>query len=83
MQTILGHDGELVADCGHTARTGFRTCEERDANTDLIAAAPGLLAALRLCKNTLGAKGGPTASERNAAIDAASAAIAKATGGAL
>jgi hypothetical protein len=47
-------------------------------NALLIAAAPDLIAALKLCKATLGALGGHLASERDEAIEAARAAIEKA-----
>ena len=53
---------------------------EELANACLIAAAPDLLAALELAKLTLGARDGPTARERDAAIKNANIAIAKAKG---
>jgi hypothetical protein len=50
----------------------------RSADARLIAAAPDLLAALKLARATLNAKGGCTAAERDTAVIAACDAIAKA-----
>ena len=51
---------------------------EREANARLIAAAPDLVSSLRLALNTLGAKGGPSAAERDMAMASARIALRKA-----
>lgn len=73
---INDSDGLLVAEArgagGPWSIVGF--------NARLIAAAPELLAALKLALLTLNARNGPLASERDAASEQARAAIARAKG---
>jgi hypothetical protein len=52
--------------------------DEREANAALLAAAPDMYSALRLALNTLGARGGPTAAERDMAMASIRIALRKA-----
>lgn len=75
---IRAGDGYLLNEAkGSFGISGFI----RPQDARLIAASPDLLEALKLCKATLAARGGPSAKERDTAIAAARAAIAKAEGG--
>jgi len=71
---IYGPQGEQVADL-----TGRMVPDSETAgNSALIAAAPALFAALKLCRNVLNANGGFTAAERINATHEADKALSQA-----
>lgn len=76
MSTVYAYEGGIILCEVNTSAPEDGECE---ANARLIAAAPGLLEALRLCRNILCAKGGPSAKERALGAATARIAIAKAT----